>query len=146
MRWSYAPHMLHTSYWEFFQSYYTPQLAKMDLILKTIESPICADEAARALAMTTKTVEKIMAQQGVSQIDQEGFLQIAMHGDSSLCRLLQRECMCGSPERYSPGNIAYIYGLQDDHVAAVCRKHGYEDVPAEALPEFLSKVYVYILQ
>lgn len=138
--------MRQISYWEFFQNYYTPRLMEMDLTLKTIDAPISISEAARVLAMSPESVEEIMNKEGIREIDQEGFLHIAMCGTSSLCRLLQRECMCGSPELYSPSHIAYIYGLQDGHVASVCRSCGYNKVPAQAIPELLSKIYVYIVK
>lgn len=141
---SYASPMLYVSYWEFFRKYYTPLLQEVDLLLKTIESPVSVSCAARTLALRPETVEEIMAKEGIQQIDQEGFLRIAMRGDSSLCRLLQRESSCGSPDSYSPAHIAYIYGLQDKHVAAVCQANGYEEVPAKALPELLDKIYIYI--
>ena len=140
-----ASPMLHISYWEFFQKYYTPLLKEMDLTLKTLEAPVSVTETARILAMRPETVEEIMCKEEIKQIDQEGFLRIVMHGNSSLCRLLQRECNCGSPEWYSPSHIAYIYGLQDKHVESVCRESGYTEVPAQKLPELLSKIYIYIV-
>ena len=140
-----ASSLLHISYWEFFQQYFTPLLRELDLALKTMEAPISTAHAARVLVMRPETVEKIMKAEGLEQIDHEGFLRIAMNGKSSLCRLLQRECLCGSPERYSPEEIAYIYGLQEEHVKSVCSETGYRTVPAKELPEFLSQVYVYLM-
>ena len=140
-----ASPMVHISYWEFFKQYYTPLLKEVDLMLKTMEAPISAAEAARTLAITPEAVEEIMAQEGIQQIDKEGLLSIVMHGSSSLCQLLQRETLCGSPDKYSPSSIAYIYGLQDRHVASVCHAYGYTEVPAQALPELLNKIYIYII-
>jgi len=143
---AYAHRMLHISYWEFFEKYYTPRLREMDLLLKTIEAPISSAEAARVLSMPIPAIDRIMAAEQIGLIDREGFLRILMNGNSSLCRLMQRECMCGSPDRYSPANIAYIYGLLDGHVEDVCRKNGFADeVPAKSLPSLLSKIYIYIL-
>ena len=146
MRRSYTPQMVHMSYWEFFQHYYTPKLAEMDLTLKTIEAPIPVAEAGRILGLRSDAIKKIMAQKAIQQLDHEGLIQIIMHGKSSLCQLLQREFKCGSPDQYSPENIAYIYGLQSEHVQSVCHQEGYEYVPAESLPAVLSKLYIYILQ
>ena len=142
---SYASHMVHISYWEFFQKYYTPLLRQMDLLLKTLEAPVSVCETARVLGMKQKAVEEIMAEQEIRLIDREGFLRIMMQGSSSLCRLMQREYYCGSPDCYSPAHISYIYGLQGGNVEAACRAQGFTEVPARALPELLSKIYVYIL-
>ena len=141
-----ASPILHISYWDFFKQYYTPLLKEVDLVLKAIESSISIKETAKALALKPEVVEDIMAKENIEAIDREGFLRIMMHGSSSLCRLMQRECMCGSPDLYSPAHIAYIYGLQGRHVAAVCRANGYTEVPSQALPELLSKIYVFIMR
>ena len=142
---SYASYMLHISYWEFFEKYYTPLLRELDVLLKSIEAPISTAETARALVMEQETVEKIMAQENIRLIDRDSFLRILMQGNSSLCRLMQRECLCGSPDRYSPAHIAYIYGLQDGNVEAVCRENGYKEVPADSIPDLLSKIYIFFL-
>ena len=142
---SFASPMLHISYWKFFEKYYTPLLKDLDLLLKTIESPISPVEAARFLAMEPSAVEAVMAEEGITEIDREAFMRILMHGNSSLCRLMQRECLCGSPDQYSPSAIAYIYGLQNGNVEAACRANGFNtEVPAKAIPELLNKIYVYI--
>ena len=141
-----ASHIVHISYWEFFQKYFSPLIKEMDILLKSIDEPVPVKEAARVLTLTPESVEEIMAREGINEIDQEGFFRIAMYGDSSLCRMLQRECMCGTPEKYSPSHIAYIYGLQDKHVASVCREYGYNDdeITARDLPKLLSKIFIYI--
>lgn len=145
MRPSYASPMLHISYWEFFKQYYTPMLKEVDILLKTIDEPISTNEAAKALSISETAVQRIMAKEDIELLDREGFLRIMMHGSSPICRLLQRECKCGSPDSYSPANIAYIYGLQNGHVAEVCHKNGYKEVPARSLPELLDKIYIFIL-
>lgn len=142
---SYAAPMLHVSYWEFFKQYYTPLLQEVDLLLKTSETPITVAETARILVMKPETIEKIMASEDIKQLDKEGVLRIMMQGDSPVCQLLQRECLCGSPDRYSPSHIAYIYGLQEDHVEAVCQENGYSEVLTQDIPDLLSKIYVFIL-
>ena len=141
-----ASSMLYISYWEFFQHYYKPRLQELDMLLKSIDSPISASEAATALVMKSEEVEKIMTQEKIRLIDRNSFLNIMMHGSSPLCQLLQRECSCGSPDRYSPAHIAYIYGLQDSHVAEICQANGYTEVPAHKLPDLLNKIYIFIMQ
>jgi len=140
--------MLYVSYWNFFRQYYTPLLQEMDIILKGIdnEEPISVAETARALVMKEKTVEKIMVRESIQCIDQEGFLRIVMNGTSPLCRLLQREYLCGSPERYNSAHIAYIYGLQSEHVAEVFRANGYTEIRPQALQDVLDKIFIFIMQ
>jgi len=144
---SHASPMVHISYWEFFQQYYTPLLREIDLLLKTIEAPISVAKTAKLLAMEPKAVKEITAKEDIQLIDREGFLQIMMHGNSSLCRLMQRECTCGSPDYYSPAQIAYIYGLQDGNVESAFRANDYDaKIPACDLPKLLSKIYIYIIR
>ena len=144
----YASPILHISYWEFFQQYYTPMLQEMDVILKSMDDDesISISEAAKALALTEETVKEIMTREGLQNINQKCILQIAMYGNSPLCRLLQRQCLCGALEKYGPEHIAYIYGLQDEHVAEAYRVNGYTEVPAQTLQNILDKIYVFIMQ
>ena len=141
----YASPIMHMSYWEFFQNNYASLIKNMDLILKTTEPPIPVSETAKALALSVQEVEKIMSKEEITQIDGKVFLHIMMNGTSPLCRLMQREYMCGSPTLYSPAHIAYIYELIEEHVVEVCQAHGYTEVPANALPDLLSKIYIFIL-
>ena len=141
-----ASSIIHISYWEFFQNYYTPLLKEVDVLLKTIEEPITTTKAAKVLNLKTYVVDKIMLKENIPQIDQQGLLRIMMHGKSSLCRLLQRECMCGSPNKYTPADISYIYNLQQDHVKKVCKELGYDYISTKELPNVLSKIYIYIMQ
>ena len=140
-----ASPMVHISYWKFFQEYYAPLLKEADILLKTMDDSVPASEVARVLAMKTEMVEKIMAENNIESIDRNNFLHIMMLGDSSLCQLVQREFLCGSPEEYSPAKIAYIYGLQSQHVTSVCQKNGFTEIPARAVPALLDKIYVYII-
>ena len=139
--------IVHTSYWDFFQHYYSPQLKKIDLLIKTMDRVLSVEEASRALHLNENLIKKIMAEKNISIIDKEGLLSILMHGDSPLCGLLQREFMRGSPSMYSPEDISYVYGLQKEHVESVFQNSGFnERVSAETLPQVLDKVFVFIMK
>ena len=142
--------IIHMSYWDFFQQYYKPLLQDIDILLKSMEGPISVADAAKALVMSeeiTKDILKdILLKEEIQLIDQKGFWDIAMHGNSHLCRLLQRQCLCGSPDIYSPEHIAYIYGLQTEHVTEVCKTNGYTEIFAQNLEDILNKIYIYIMQ
>jgi len=135
------------SYWDFFQHYFAPMLREIDIIIKSLgdEDVISTAEAAKALALTAQFVQEIMDQNNIQHIDQNSILQIAMHGNSPLCRLLQRQCMCDTLEMYNPEHIAYIYGLQYENVAVACRAAGYTDVPAQNLQDILSNIFIFIM-
>jgi len=137
----------HTSYWNFFTNYYSPKLRELDILLKSIEGGgISTAEASDLLCVTEQSVREIMKKNGIKIIDRCSLLQIMMHGNSSLCRLLQREFKCGSPNVYHPGEIAYIYGLQVYQVEEACNKTSFgEEIPAELLPEVLDKIHIYIM-
>ena len=138
--------MLRISYWEFFQQYYKPLLQDIDILIKSMDEPISVAEAAKALVMPEETIKNIMICEDIQHIDQKSFWNLIMHGNSSLCQLIKRECLRGSPDRYSPEHIAYIYGLQSEHVAEVCKTNGYTEVPVKALEDILGKIYVFIMQ
>ena len=138
--------IVHMSYWEFFQQYYKPLIQNIDILLKCMEEPISAADAAKALSMTEQDIEGIMTRKNIQFIDQKSFWGIVMHGNSHLCRLLHRQCLCGSPDRYSPEHIAYIYSLQAVHVTEVCKANGYTAVPAQNLEDILNKIYIFIME
>jgi len=141
----YATSIERASYWEVFKDYYTPQLKKIDLLIKTMEGTISIEETSQVLLLSEDYVKKIMEAKKITLIDKEGFLSILMDGNSSLCGLLQREFMLGSPSTYSPGDIAYIYGLQKEHVENVCQTNGFTGkISAEVLPKVLDKVFVFV--
>jgi len=140
---SYAAPMIYISYWELFQKYYTPLLREVDILLKTTDTHISIAEAAHALRMPMKKARAIMGD--VSHIDRAKLLDMMMRGDSTICRLYQRECACGSPVLYSPETIAYIYNLQAEHVKEVCREYGATTVSANDLPAVLDRIFVFIV-
>ena len=143
---SYTTPTTHISYWKFFKQHYAPLLQEVDLLLKTMEAPVSPSTAAKTLFLQTSDIEEIMATHKIKQLDRIGLLNVIMHGKSPLCRMLQRECLCGSPKAYSPAVIAYIYGLQERNVASTCLSKGYSDeVPSHALPDILDQIYVYIV-
>jgi len=147
MKQPYAEPILHISYWDLFQKYYSPMLREVDLIIKTMTNPLTIAEAARVLRLTENKINQIMTQKDIKLIDKEGFLNIMLHGDSSLCGLLQREYMRGSPNLYCPEDIAYIYNLMHERVSDVCRAAGFADkIPTRAIPDILSKIPVYIMK
>jgi len=133
------------SFWEYFQRNYAQPLKEIDLVMKTFDAPVSAAEAAVFLQLHEETVYTIMARNDIKSINRAEFLQIMLHGDSEICRLLQRECACGSPICYSPLQIAYIYGLQPEYVCAVCREYGRTCVPASEVPVILDRVFIYLL-
>ena len=135
--------MIYISYWEFFQKYYTPMLMEVDILLKTTDTQISIAEAAHALRMPIKKVQAIVGD--IPYIGRTDFFNIMMRGDSMICRFYQRECACGSPVLYSPEAIAYIYGLQAEHVKEVCYECGQTAVYASDLPALLNKLYVLIV-
>jgi len=139
----YTSTVVYTSYWNFFQHYYTPQLKKIDLLIKTMDGAISIEVAAHALHLSEETIKKIMREKNINLIDKDGLLNIIMHGNSPLCGLLQREFTRGSPSIYSPDDIAYIYGLQKENVERVCQTNS--RIPAKDLPKTLDKISIFIM-
>ena len=75
---------------DYFQQTIQPQLAAIDLFLKTEEPPYAAQTAAVLLGITSGEMEKLLAQEKLSLITKGVFLRLMRQGSSPLCRMLGR--------------------------------------------------------
>lgn len=127
---------------EYFRQTIQPQLAAIDLFLKTEEPPYDVQAAAALLGVAQSELEDTLAQEKLSLITKGVFLRLMRQGSSPICRMLDRELRCGSPERYSPEAVSYIYGLALRDVQAAAEKLGESSFPAAQLAELFGQIQV----
>lgn len=127
---------------EYFQQMIQPQLAAIDLFLKTEEPPYAAQATAALLGVATSEIENLLAQEKLSLITKGIFLQLMRRGSSPLCRMLDREIRYGSPECYSPEAVSYIYDLDIGDVLAAAESLGESSFEGGRLPELFGYIQV----
>ena len=140
-----APHMVHTSFYAIYRQYYAPQFMEIDIMLKAMEAPLGVAETARMLQITEAAVRDILADESVKELDKPGFLTVMSLGESAVCALYRRELTRGRKPAYSPSDIAYIYGLQEDHVRGIFEKLSLRDIPARDVPWLLDQIPMFLL-
>jgi hypothetical protein len=137
--------MIKMSFYAFYSQAYAPSFKAIDLLLKTMDEPLSPHSAADALGMSADSVIKLMGKENIPAIDKIGFLTLMSLGESAVCRLYQREIQRGCKSTYSPADIAYIYGLDENHVTSVCDKLGEKHWPAPRVPELLNHIPIFII-
>ena len=127
---------------DYFQQTIQPQLAAIDLFLKTEDPPYAAQTAAVLLGITSGEMEKLLAQEKLSLITKGVFLRLMRQGSSPLCRMLDREIRCGSPKHYTPAAIAYIYDLDIGEVLSAAEQLGENTFESGRLSELFEYIQV----
>jgi hypothetical protein len=136
--------MLQTSFYCFYKQAYAPVFMEIDVLLKTMNRPLTLAQAADALHVSTGCIQRLMKRENIDKLDQRGFMTLMRMGESAVCRLYQREIIKGCKTVYSPADIAYIYGLDEGHVAAVSTRLGKRQWEACQVPELLKQIPIYI--
>lgn len=127
---------------EYFQQMIQPQLAAIDLFLKTEEPPYGTEAVASLLGVAQGEIEAILAREKISLVTKGVFLRLMRQGSSPLCRMLDRELRCGSPECYSPELVSYIYDLDVSDVQAAAEKLGESSFSGGRLAELFGQIQV----
>ena len=143
MQGEYTPNMMRVSYYAFFRQVYAPRLMAIDVMLKTMERPLTAEQTANALGITEEAVYRIMESESVSILDKNGFLTV-LSCVGGIGGLVKREFSRGMKQAYNPADIAYIYGLHEKTVTAAFKSLGYKKMPAHLVPTLLNQIPVVI--
>lgn len=127
---------------DYFQQMIQPQLAAIDLFLKTEEQPYAVQTVAALLGTTPSELEGILEQEKLSLITKGVFFRLMRQGSSPLCQMLDREIRCGSPRHYSPEAISYIYDLDIGDVLAAAAQTGGGTFESSQLADLFSRIQV----
>lgn len=127
---------------EYFQQMIQPQLAAIDIFLKTEEPPYSVQAAASLMGVPQGELEGILAKEKLSLITKGVFFRLMRQGSSPLCRMLDRELRCGLPESYSPETVSYIYDLDIRDVLAAAESLGETSFSGVQLAELFGQIQV----
>lgn len=109
---------------DYYRERIQPQIAALDIFLKTEEAPYTREAAAAALGISADALAADLEKRQLVYITRGVFLLLLREGETPLCRMLGRMLACGQPERYTAELTAYIFDLPQDAVRRAARRAG----------------------
>ena len=127
-----------------FQDYYEreikPQIAAIDIFLKSEEPPYDAEIVGELLDIPPKEWRQILQEEKISFITRGIFFQLMKRGSSPLCDMFRRATELYLPETYTPEVIAYIFGLPIEPVRKAAEELGQVTFTEKMLPQIFSMI------
>ena len=127
-----------------FQDYYEreikPQIAAIDIFLKSEEPPYDAEIVGELLDIPPKEWRQILQEEKISFITRGIFFQLMKRGSSPLCGMFRRAMELYLPEAYTPEVIAYIFDLPIAAVRKAAEEIGEKTFTDAMLPFVFSKI------
>jgi hypothetical protein len=128
------------SFLEIYQKEIAPKLKALDILLKSMDEPITAAQAAKALCVSEAEALSAMKSLGVKTVDRKALLDMMEVATSGICRLYQREKRIGSPFVYTREDVAYIYDLPMDAVNQACEELGIIKLTSYTMADMFSRL------
>ena len=125
---------------DYYQQEIQPQIAAIDLFLKTEDPPYSHEIAAELLEIPFVQWEEILAEEKISFLTKGVFFHMMEKGRSPLCGMFRRAVELHLPELYTPEIIAYVFDLPISAVRKATQELGRETFTEELLPKLFSKI------
>ena len=125
---------------EYYEREIQPQIAAIDLFLKTEEPPYDSDIVAELLDIPSEEWQQLLQKEKISFITKGVFFRLMEQGSAPLCGMFRRAVALGCPSEYTPGVISYIFGLEPDVVEQAAGELGIDTFTEEMLPQLFSKI------
>jgi len=133
------------TYFTFLESYLSkisPKLKEIDILIKTCDDEISVYETSSVLEISFEEVENIMHEKNIDIINKVTFFTIMKNGSSEICKLYNREIICGSPLSYTQENISYIYDIDHTLVRSAFCKLNIKEATSFTLPQIFANIEV----
>ncbi len=127
---------------EYYQQKIQPQLAAIDIFLKTEEPPFAIEQMTALLCIPLEEGEKLMREEQVSLITKGVFFRFLQKGSSPLCGMFCRILSCGLPQRYTTEEVSYIFGLNLSDVKRAAEEVGEVTFSEEMLPSLFERIFI----
>lgn len=125
---------------EYYQCKIQPQIAEIDLFLKSEEPPYDNETVRALLAISSARWAELMQQEKLSFLTKGNFFRLMQQGDSPLCGMFRRAIALHLPEQYTPEVIAYIFALEIAAVRRAAKEMGQSVFTEKMLPELFAKI------
>lgn len=127
---------------DYYRQKIQPQVAAIDLFLKTEDAPYAMEAVAALLQISPEEGAAWMAAKKLSCITKGVFFRFLQEGSSPLCGMLRRMLACGLPQRYTPAQIAYIFHLPLRDVEQAAAKLGESLFSEDMLPQLFAGILI----
>lgn len=130
---------MHT-FLDYYQQEIQPQIAAIDIFLKSEEPPYDSDIVGELLEIPSEEWRNLLQKEQISFITRGIFFQLMKRGNSPLCGMFRRAMELYLPEAYTPEVIAYIFDLPIEPVRKAARELGQKTFTDAMLPQVFSKI------
>jgi len=96
-----------------------PKIKELDLIMKDEEYYIDIHRLSSAISVDKDEIETVLENINEPYPTKENIFEIIAQCKSDICQMIIRESKCGSPQSYTPFQIAYIYNLSSKKVQEI---------------------------
>lgn len=125
---------------DYYRQKIQPQIAAIDLFLKTETPPYPKEGTAAVLGLSMGELERLLAQERVTLITKGVFFRLMQRGTSPLCGMLQRAIDCRLPESCTPEEVAYIFDLPLPAVQKAAEELGETSYSERMLPLLFRRI------
>ena len=125
---------------DYYKKEIQPQIAAIDIFLKTEEPPYDSDIVGALLEIPSEEWQQLLQDEKISFITRGIFFQLMKRGSSPLCGMFRRATELYLPEAYTPEVIAYIFDLPIEPVRKAAMELGQKTFTDGMLPQVFSKI------
>ena len=125
---------------DYYEQEIQPQIAAIDIFLKSEEPPYDAEIAGELLEIPLQEWQELLREEKISFITRGIFLQLMKRGSSPLCGMFRRATELYLPEAYTAEVIAYIFDLPIEPVRKAAERMGQETFTDGELPRIFSMI------
>ena len=125
---------------DYYEQEIQPQIAAIDVFLKSEEPPYDADIVRDLLEIPIQEWQQLLQEEKISFITRGIFFQLMKRGNSPLCGMFRRATELYLPEAYTPEVIAYIFDLPIEPVRRATQEVGQSTFTENMLPQVFSKI------
>ena len=125
---------------DYYEQEIQPQIAAIDIFLKSEEPPYDSDIVGELLEMPPSEWQQLLQEEQITFITRGIFFQLMKRGNSPLCGMFRRATELYLPEAYTSEVIAYIFCLPIEPVRKAAEELGQKTFTDEMLPQVFSKI------
>ena len=125
---------------DYYEQEIQPQIAAIDIFLKSEEPPYDADIVGKLLEIPSLEWRQMLQEEKISFITRGIFFQLMKRGNSPLCGMFRRATELYLPEAYTAEVIAYIFDLPVAAVRKAAQEIGEKTFTDAMLPLVFSKI------
>ena len=125
---------------DYYEQEIQPQIAAIDIFLKSEEPPYDADIVGKLLEIPSLEWRQMLQEEKISFITRGIYFQLMKRGNSPLCGMFRRATELYLPVAYTAEVIAYFFDLPIESVRKAAEELGQKNFTDAMLPQVFSKI------